>query len=125
MDGLILLRPLWLIGLLPLAGLVALILLRIPDAGGWQQVMPRDMLRAMQALGALTGRQRPWQLLLAPAGLAALVLGLDFCVSHTCHRLLFTHHQPSFSHLEETDPVPRSLRSADALSCSLFNRNGL
>ena len=76
MDGLILLRPLWLIGLLPLAGLVALILLRIPDAGGWQQVMPRDMLRAMQALGALTGRQRPWQLLLAPAGLAALVLGL-------------------------------------------------
>ena len=76
MDGLILLRPFWLAALAPLAGLVALVMLRAPDAGGWQAVMPRDMLRAMQALGALTGRQPVWQRLLAPAGLLALILGL-------------------------------------------------
>ncbi|WP_237168757.1 VWA domain-containing protein, partial [Paracoccus shandongensis] len=76
MDGLILLRPLWLLAWLPLAGLVALRLTRLPDAGGWERVMPRDMLRAMQALGALGGRQPLWQRLLPPGALAALILGL-------------------------------------------------
>jgi Ca-activated chloride channel homolog len=76
MDGLILLRPLWLLALLPLAGLVALRLRRLPDAGGWEGVMGPDMLRAMQALGALGGRQPLWMRLLAPLALAVLIAGL-------------------------------------------------
>lgn len=76
MDGLILLRPLWLAALLPLAGLVGLRLTRLPDAGGWERVMPRDMLRAMQALGHLGGRQPLWMRLRAPLALAMLILGL-------------------------------------------------
>ncbi|WEF23917.1 VWA domain-containing protein [Paracoccus sp. S3-43] len=77
MDGLILLRPWWLLALLPLAGLVLLGAVRAPDAGGWERVMGRDMLRAMRALGALGGRQPLWMRLLAPLGLAALILGLS------------------------------------------------
>ena len=76
MDGLILLRPWWLLALLPLAGLVLLRLARSPDAGGWEGVMPRDMLRAMQALGHLGGRQPLWMRLLAPLALAVLICGL-------------------------------------------------
>lgn len=76
MDGLILLRPLWLLALLPLAGLALLRVARSPDAGGWERVMGRDMLRAMQVLGALGGRQPLWMRLLAPLALAALILGL-------------------------------------------------
>ena len=76
MDGLILLRPLWLLALLPLAGLVLLRLRRLPDAGGWEGVMGSDMLRAMQALGALRGRQPLWMRLLAPLALALLIAGL-------------------------------------------------
>lgn len=76
MDGLILLRPFWLLALPALAGLAALRLARLPDAGGWERVMPRDMLRAMRALGALGGRQPLWMRLLAPGALAALILGL-------------------------------------------------
>lgn len=76
MDGLILLRPLWLLALLPLAGLALLRVARSPDAGGWERVMGRDMLRAMQVLGALGGRQPMWMRLLAPLALAALILGL-------------------------------------------------
>lgn len=76
MDGLTLLRPLWLAALLPCAGLIAMALWRVPDAGGWQKVMPPEMLRAMRALGMLGGWQPLWQRLLAPAGLAMLVCGL-------------------------------------------------
>jgi Ca-activated chloride channel family protein len=76
MDGLILLRPLWLLALLPLTGLVLLRVARSPDAGGWERVMGRDMLRAMQVLGALGGRQPMWMRLLASLALAALILGL-------------------------------------------------
>ncbi|MCZ0960444.1 VWA domain-containing protein [Paracoccus benzoatiresistens] len=76
MDGLTLLRPWWLLALLPLAALVLLRLRRLPDAGGWERVMGRDMLRAMQALGALGGRQPLWMRLLAPAALALLVCGM-------------------------------------------------
>lgn len=76
MDGLILLRPLWLLALLPLAGLALLRVARSPDAGGWERVMGHDMLRAMQVLGALGGRQPLWMRLLAPLALAALILGL-------------------------------------------------
>ncbi len=76
MDGLILLRPWWLLALLPLAGLILLRAARAPDAGGWERVMGRDMLRAMQALGALGGRQPLWMRLLAPLALAALICGL-------------------------------------------------
>ena len=76
MDGLTLLRPWWLLALLPLAGLVLLRLTRLPDAGGWERVMGRDMLRAMQALGVLGGRQPLWMRLLAPAALAVLTCGM-------------------------------------------------
>lgn len=76
MDGLILLRPWWLAALPALGVLVMWSLWRLPDAGGWQRVMPRDMLRAMQDLGALGGRRPGWQRLLAPLAMAALILGL-------------------------------------------------
>jgi Ca-activated chloride channel homolog len=55
MDGMILLRPWWLAALLPLAALAWRAARRAPDAGGWEQVMPPQMLAAMQATGALTG----------------------------------------------------------------------
>src|SRR5690606_26199397 len=76
MGGLILLRPWWLVALLPLLLLVLWILRRTPDAGGWQRVMPRPMLQAMIALEALGGRQPAWQRMLAPFAIFALILGL-------------------------------------------------
>lgn len=76
MDGLILLRPWWLLALLPVAGLALLRAARAPDAGGWERIMGRDMLRAMRALGHLGGRQPLWMRLLAPLALAVLTLGL-------------------------------------------------
>lgn len=76
MDGLILLRPWWLLALLPLAGVVARRLARRPDAGGWESVMGRDMLRAMRTLGHLGGRQPAWQRLLAPGALVVLIWGM-------------------------------------------------
>lgn len=77
MDGLMLLRPWWLAGFLPLAALCLWSLRRLPDAGGWQRVMPRHMLEAMIALGPLGGRQPSWQRALAPLAMAALLLGLS------------------------------------------------
>lgn len=76
MGGLILLRPWWLLALLPLLLLVLWILRRAPDAGGWERIMPRQMLRAMIALGALGGRQPVWQRMLAPFAIFALTTGL-------------------------------------------------
>ncbi|RNF35314.1 vWA domain-containing protein [Paracoccus methylarcula] len=76
MGGLILLRPWWLLALLPLSALMLWSLRRAPDAGGWQRVMPRQMLRAMIALEALGGRQPVWQRMLAPFAIFALILGL-------------------------------------------------
>lgn len=76
MDGLTLLRPWWLLALLPLLGLVMVRAARLPDAGGWERVMGRDMLRTMQALGHIAGRQPRWQRLLAPATLALLIVAL-------------------------------------------------
>lgn len=76
MDGLILLRPWWLLAWLPLAGLMLVRATRRPDAGGWERVMGRDMLRAMVALGHLGGRQPVWQRLLAPVTLALLIAAM-------------------------------------------------
>lgn len=76
MGGLILLRAWWLLALLPLLLLVLWILRRAPDAGGWERIMPRQMLRAMIALGALSGRQPVWQRMLAPFAIFALTIGL-------------------------------------------------
>lgn len=76
MGGLILMRPLWLLALLPWAWLILWSLRHSGDAGGWQQVMPRPMLRAMIALGALGGQQPVWQKILVPAAMLALILGL-------------------------------------------------
>ncbi|WCR05149.1 VWA domain-containing protein [Paracoccus saliphilus] len=72
----ILLRAWWLLALLPLLLLVLWILRRAPDAGGWERIMPRQMLRAMTALGALSGRQPVWQRMLAPFAIFALTIGL-------------------------------------------------
>lgn len=76
MDGLIVLRPWWLLAWLPLAGLMLVRARRLPDAGGWERVMGRDMLGAMQALGHLGGRQPLWQRLLAPVTLALLIAAM-------------------------------------------------
>lgn len=76
MGGLILLRPWWLLTLLPVAALAFWSWRRAPDAGGWQSVMSPPMLAAMQALGQLGGRPAGWQRWLAPAALAVMVLGL-------------------------------------------------
>lgn len=76
MGGLILLRPLWMLLIAVAVALVLMRLRRAPDAGGWERVMPRDMLRTMQALGHLGGRQ-PWShRLLAPLALALLGGGM-------------------------------------------------
>ncbi|SNR40150.1 VWA domain-containing protein [Paracoccus sediminis] len=76
MDGLILLRPWWLLAWLAVAALALIRLTRLPDAGGWERVMGRDMLHAMQALGHLGGRQPRWQRLLAPATLGLLIAAM-------------------------------------------------
>lgn len=76
MDGLTLLRPLWLAALVPLALLALWGWPRAPDGGGWQRVMPGPTLAAMQALGALSGRRPGWQRVLAPLAMTALVAGL-------------------------------------------------
>lgn len=76
MDGMILIRPWWLAGLAGLAVLLLWSRRRTPDAGGWQRVMPRQMLAAMIARGALGGQPPGWHALLAPLAMAALILGL-------------------------------------------------
>lgn len=76
MDGLTLLRPLWLLALIPVAGLMVMAWRRTSDAGGWQRVMTPDMLAAMRALGALGGLQPLWQRLLPGIAMMVLILGL-------------------------------------------------
>ncbi|WP_265502176.1 vWA domain-containing protein [Paracoccus beibuensis] len=72
----ILLRPWWLVALLPLAALAVWSARRAPEAGGWESVMPPQMLAAMQAMGALTGAGGRWVRILPVAAALALVLGL-------------------------------------------------
>lgn len=76
MGSLILLRPWWLAALLPWAALALWRILRTPSAGGWEGVMPPQMLAAMQAMGAITGTERGWVQMLPLAALLALILGL-------------------------------------------------
>ena len=75
MGGLILMRPWLLLLLLPWAALTLWSLRHSRDAGGWQRLIPPQMLRAMFALGALGGRQPMWQRVLVPAAMLALILG--------------------------------------------------
>ena len=77
MTGLVLLRPWWLAGLLPLLALAWWLDRRGPTAGGWEQVMPPQMLAAMQALGALGGTTGRWGPLLPLGAVALLLLGLS------------------------------------------------
>ena len=77
MSGLILLRPWWLAALLPAIALAVLAWRRGPQAGGWEQVMPPQMLAAMQALGGFDGATNGWVRLLPVAALLALILGLS------------------------------------------------
>lgn len=72
----ILLRPWWLLALLAIAALALVSLRRAPDAGGWEDVMPPQMLAAMQAMGALGGTTGGWARLLPLLAAVALVLGL-------------------------------------------------
>nr|WP_111299153.1 VWA domain-containing protein [Paracoccus saliphilus] len=76
MGGLILLRPWWLAALLPWAALVLWRILRAPSAGGWENVMPPQMLTAMQAMGAITGTAGGWVRMLPCLALLPLILGL-------------------------------------------------
>ncbi len=76
MGGLILLRPWWLIALLPVLMLMLWAGRRAPEAGGWQDVMPPPMLTAMLALGGISGTQPRWHRALVPLASVALVLGL-------------------------------------------------
>ena len=76
----ILLRPLWLVALLVVAALAVLCWRRGPDAGGWEAILPPQMLAGLATLGQLgTGRKGAARLLrYAPvAGATALVLGLS------------------------------------------------
>ncbi|WP_372800058.1 VWA domain-containing protein [Paracoccus seriniphilus] len=77
MDGLILLRPMWLLGLVPLALIAFWQHRRQADAGGWERVMSADMLRTMATLGVLSGRETGWQRSLAPLALLALLCGMS------------------------------------------------
>lgn len=76
MDSLILLRPQWLMALLPVALTAFWQLSRPRDAGGWEKIMSPPMLQAMTALGAFgTGRSK-WHPALLPAAMTALILGM-------------------------------------------------
>lgn len=74
--GVTLLRPEWLLMLLPLALLVLWQLRRRHDAGGWQDVMPQHMLAAMQQLGHVTADGAGWRRFLPLLGALALIGGL-------------------------------------------------
>lgn len=76
MGGLILLRPWWILALLPWIALALWHMQPGSDAGGWRRVMPRPMLRAMIALGALGGQQPVWQRIMVPLAIFCLILGL-------------------------------------------------
>ncbi|MFC0202304.1 VWA domain-containing protein [Paracoccus rhizosphaerae] len=76
MADLILLRPWWLAAFLPLALLLWWVLRRPAPAGGWERVMSAEMLTAMQALGAFSGRASRSVRLLPIAALVPLILGL-------------------------------------------------
>lgn len=76
-GGLTLLRPWWLLALLPLAALALWSVRRGADVGGWERVMPPDTLVAMRTLGALSGATGQWRRLLPVAGAVALILGLS------------------------------------------------
>ena len=58
MDGLILLRPLWLLALLPLAGLVLLRLRRLPDAGAGRVSVLAPVGASL--LGLAVGQRIDW-----------------------------------------------------------------
>ncbi|WP_299908867.1 hypothetical protein [uncultured Paracoccus sp.] len=78
MSGpLILLRPWWLLLVLPLIALALWQWQRRPDAGGWQAVMPPAMLEGMRQLGHLTIGGSGWRRFLPLMGGAALMLGLS------------------------------------------------
>ena len=77
MTGALLLRPLWLAALLPLLALAWWLDRRGPSAGGWEQVMPPQMLAAMQALGVLGGGPGRWAAMRPLAAAALVVLGLS------------------------------------------------
>ncbi|WP_232816623.1 vWA domain-containing protein [Paracoccus zhejiangensis] len=77
MSGpLILLRPGWLLLILPLIALALWQWQRRPDAGGWQAVMPPAMLEGMRQLGHLTIGGSGWRRFLPLMGGAALMMGL-------------------------------------------------
>ncbi|MDB6177204.1 VWA domain-containing protein [Paracoccus sp. Z330] len=73
----ILLRPLWLLGLFPLAVMAIARRHNPGDAGGWERVMPKAMLQAMIALGAIHTRQSRLQGLSMPLAILALLCGLS------------------------------------------------
>ncbi|GAB4520328.1 MAG: VWA domain-containing protein [Roseibium sp.] len=75
MSELVLLRPWWLTALPVLLAIALWTWRRGPDAGGWQDVLPAPMLRAMRTLGHLGGETggTGWSPL-AAAGLIALGL---------------------------------------------------
>ncbi|AUH35049.1 vWA domain-containing protein [Paracoccus tegillarcae] len=73
----ILLRPDWLLMLVPLAVLALWQMRRRPDAGGWQEVMPPAMLTAMQHLGHLTADGTGWRRFVPLIGALTLILGLS------------------------------------------------
>lgn len=78
MSGhLILLRPGWLLLALPLIALAFWQWQRRVDAGGWQAVMPPEMLAGMRELGHLTIGGSGWRRFLPVMGGAALMLGLS------------------------------------------------
>ena len=77
MADLILLRPWWLVAFLPAALLLWWVLRHPAQAGGWEQVMSAEMLTAMQALGAFSGRASLTARLLPFAALVLLILGLS------------------------------------------------
>lgn len=76
MEGLILLRPWWLAAFVPLGLLLHRVMRQPAPAGGWEQVMSPQMLAAMQALGAFSGRASRRLRLMQVAALFPLILGL-------------------------------------------------
>ncbi len=76
-ESLTLLRPIWLLLLVPLAAFVFAVLSRKAGTGGWEQVARPGLLRAMEALGQVDQAPTRGPLIGVTAAAALLVLALS------------------------------------------------
>lgn len=76
MSGVTLLRPEWLLALLPLAGFAVWLLRRPAVLGGWSRAVRPELLGAMAALGKVETARTPWRRGAVFASAVLCILGL-------------------------------------------------